>query len=94
MTITKINIASKNLRQDLIKLLFNSLIEVNFIKSDGTNRKMICTLKPSMIPKDLIPINKFSPYKNLNTLVVFDLEYRGWRSITLTRLKNAKVIES
>jgi len=90
----KINISSKTLREDLKKLLLEGLIEINFRKNDGTYRKMNCTLKPSLIPKNLMPKSKVSVHQNLDVLVVFDVEVNGWRSFNLTKLKYVKTGET
>ncbi len=90
MTNDKINISSKTLREDLKKLLLDGLIEVNFRKNDGTYRKMNCTLKSSLIPKNLMPKSKSSKHQNLNVLVVFDVDVNGWRSFNLNKIKYVK----
>ena len=90
----KINISSKTLREDLKKLLLDGSIEVNFRKNDGTYRTMNCTLKPSLIPKILMPKSKVRVHQNLDVLVVFDIEVNGWRSFNLTKLKYVKISES
>ena len=66
----EINILSKTLRGDLKKLLLDGSIEVNFRKNDGTYRTMNCTLKPSLIPKNLMPKSKVRVHQNLDVLVV------------------------
>lgn len=84
---------SKIKREDLKKLLIEGVMEINFLKIDGSMRKMKCTLKSSLIPKNLIPKSRISPYKNLDILVVFDIEKKDWRTISLTRIKTTQVIK-
>ena len=50
---------------------------INFIKKDGTERKMKCTLKSD----EVIPYEKKTERKpNPDTCFVFDVEKQEWRS--------------
>jgi hypothetical protein len=56
-------------------------VQVVFIKKDGTERKMLCTLNPDLLPvqTDLEEaVQKKAP--NPDVLAVWDLEAKGWRS--------------
>jgi hypothetical protein len=62
----------------LKEALHNGTVEVLFIKKDGTERKMRCTLKPDLLPHKedtLKPV-----HSNPNVQAVWDLENEGWRS--------------
>lgn len=69
-------------RNNFLKdLLFNKIVEVKFLKKDGTERKLICTLKPDLLPAqtDLEEaVQKKTP--NPDVLAVWDIENNGWRS--------------
>lgn len=61
--------------------LHEGIVEVVFIKKDGTERKMKCTLKADLLPAqtDLEEaVQKKTP--NPAVLAVWDLENEGWRS--------------
>ncbi len=65
----------------LKKTLFENVVNVLFIKKDGTERQLICTLKPDLLPAqtDLEEaVQKKTP--NPDVLAVWDLENQGWRS--------------
>ena len=65
----------------LKKTLFENVVNVLFVKKDGTERKLICTLKPDLLPvqTDLEEaVQKKTP--NPNVLAVWDIENKGWRS--------------
>jgi hypothetical protein len=65
----------------LKKTLFENVVNVLFIKKDGTERKLICTLKPDLLPvqADLEEaVQKKTP--NPDVLAVWDIENKGWRS--------------
>jgi hypothetical protein len=56
-------------------------VQVVFIKKDGTERKMLCTLNADLLPAqtDLEEaVQKKTP--NPDVLAVWDLEAQGWRS--------------
>lgn len=69
-------------RNDYLKnALHNGVVQVMFIKKDGTERKMRCTLKADLLPAqtDLEEaVQKKTP--NPDVLAVWDLEAAGWRS--------------
>lgn len=57
------------------------VLKVKFIKKDGTERDMVCTLRPDMMPQQIDleeSVQKKSP--NPDVLAVYDLEKEGWRS--------------
>ena len=61
--------------------LHEGIVEVVFIKKDGTERKMKCTLKADLLPAqtDLEEaVQKKTP--NPDVLAVWDVENSGWRS--------------
>lgn len=55
---------------------------VEFIKKDGTERKMLCTLDPTLVPGLAIEENKKENTRKVSeeTLAVYDLEANAWRS--------------
>jgi hypothetical protein len=62
-------------------VLQTGIVEVNFVKKDGTQRKLLCTLMPSELPAqtDLEEaVQKKTP--NPDVLAVWDIENKGWRS--------------
>ncbi len=61
--------------------LKTSVLSVVFIKKDGTERTMVCTLNANLLPAqtDLEEaVQKKTP--NPDILAVWDLEAQGWRS--------------
>jgi hypothetical protein len=65
-------------KQELIEnFKANDKLTIEFIKKDGSNRKMLCTR--TLIPEDKLPKNK--SMDDTDYVHVFDLEANGWRSI-------------
>jgi hypothetical protein len=62
-------------------VLQTGIANVTFMKKDGTQRTMLCTLMPGSLPAqtDLEEaVQKKTP--NPDVLAVWDLENKGWRS--------------
>ena len=82
-------------------LLSTGEVTVTFIKADGTDRKMLCTLDGSKIPtKPLPPTNSTAPVDGIvreskrprkepdpHSIRVYDLEKTEWRSFRFDRLR-------
>lgn len=69
-------------RNDYLKnLLREKTVQVVFIKKDGTERKMLCTLNADLLPAQT-DLEEAVQKKatNPDVLAVWDLEAQGWRS--------------
>lgn len=64
----------------------NGNVTIEFVKSDGTVRRMNCTLAESKIPTEKAP-KSTGKSKNNETLAVFDLEKQDWRSFRWDSVK-------
>lgn len=60
---------------------------VTFIKSDGTERVMKCTLVPEQLPKVEIKEDAKPRKESTTSMRVFDLEKNEWRSFTIKKVK-------
>ena len=60
---------------------------VTFIKSDGTERVMKCTLVPDQLPKVEIKEDAKPRKESTTSMRVFDLEKNEWRSFTIKKVK-------
>ena len=60
---------------------------VTFIKSDGTERVMKCTLVPEQLPKVEIKEDVKPRKESTTSMRVFDLEKNEWRSFTIKKVK-------
>ena len=75
----KIEFKTKKEKDWLLTLLREQEITVTFLKKDGSERKMICTLSENKIPNDKAP-KGVEKTKNEEVVPVFDIENQGWRS--------------
>jgi hypothetical protein len=69
-------------------LLKDGVVEVTFIKSDGTERVMKCTLKDEVISEHWVAKSTETQKKiSEDALPVFDVEAKGWRSFRFDSIK-------
>lgn len=74
--------------QDWLKfILRQGNVTVEFKKSDGSIRKMFCTLKENKIPVEKSPKNS-GRKQNDEILAVFDVEKQDWRSFRWDSIVN------
>ena len=77
-------------RKDTQELLRDGVCEVLFIKKNGSERLMNCTLNMDLIPEEM---KQFQLYKgekvleNLDILKVYDVDVQDWRSFILENVK-------
>jgi len=82
-------------KEQLVELLSKEIVDVTFQKLSGDDRKMKCTLIPSMLPPAQRD-DKLSQTKIRNledkTLVVWaiDIEPSAWRSFRYDRVKKVE----
>lgn len=76
----------------LLGVLRSGPVTVNFMKVDGTERAMSCTLDESIIPDEFAPKAKeegaVERKKSTESVAVFDLEKEGWRSFRWDSIKS------
>ena len=83
-------------REELVEMLGNEIVDVTYQKLSGDERKMKCTLIPSMLPPAQRD-DKLSQTKIRNleekTLVVWaiDIEPSAWRSFRYDRVKKVEI---
>lgn len=66
-------------------------VTVTFTKKDGTERIMKCTLQPESLPKVEVTEDKKTRKVNQDTIAVFDVEAKAWRSFTLKSVNKVQL---
>jgi hypothetical protein len=79
-------------REDIISLLMKNILEVNFTKKDGSNRKMVCSLQEKHLPEQIDLVETINKTKNLEVISAWDLEKNSWRSFRIDSITDYKVI--
>lgn len=66
----------------------NERVNVCFVKADGTDRWMHCSLHPDLIPADKLQKEEANPRKRSEeAMVVWDLDKQDWRSFRYDRIR-------
>ena len=61
--------------------LKTKVLKVKFIKKDGTERDMVCTLRSDLLPQQIdLEESVQKKSQNPDVLAVYDIEKNGWRS--------------
>lgn len=81
----------RNFRNSLSEVLTYNTCTVTFIKKNGDERVMTCTLQPSLLPVKVVTEGEEKKPKVLkdpfNSLPVFDLNANAWRSFIVRNVK-------
>lgn len=84
-------------REELMKQLAEEVLTVTFLKLDGDQRVMTCTLVPTMIPKATVedPLSQ-KKVRAINEKVcsVWDVNAQGWRSFRYDRVQKVESADS
>jgi len=86
MSDKQLNFTTKKEKDWLRTLLKESVVGITFIKKDGSERLMQCTLAESKIPSEFAPKGS-EKTKSDEVLPVFDVENDGWRSFRWDSIK-------
>lgn len=84
-------------RDTLLKDLHENVIEVRFVKVNGEERVMHCTLLPEHLPPvaDIKHIDEqHQKEENKETLVVWDVQKGGWRSFRIDSVNYVQVLDN
>ena len=86
MNENKLTFTTKKEKDWLRTLLKERIVGITFIKKDGSERLMQCTLLESKIPSEFAPKGS-EKSKSDEVLPVFDVENEGWRSFRWDPIK-------
>ena len=68
-------------RGEMVDMLRQQICQVKFIKINGEERDMQCTLKEDLIPEDKRPKDDDSGVQaTIGVIKVFDVDQQDWRS--------------
>lgn len=72
-------------KSELLALLKTEVVDIEFVKNDGTTRVMTCTLREESLP--VRDENARTKASNPDVLPVFDTINQGWRAFRWDSLK-------
>ena len=79
-------------RDELKQMLQENQCEVTFTKVDGSVRVMPCTLKSDLLPVIETKTEKAAKKENLDTLSVWCLDKKEWRSFRVANVQAVRTI--
>lgn len=75
--------------KDLITdALSKTTVTITFMKKDGTERTMRCTLQEDKLPKRETKRQLVETSKSKDYIAVFDLDDNGWRSFVIKNVRS------
>ena len=72
--------------EELMQSLKHGVTVVKFLKKDESERIMIATLDPKLLPERDASITQEYVVKNTNQIRVYDVEAEDWRSFLFDRI--------
>jgi hypothetical protein len=81
-------------KEQLMEMLRKEVVEVTFLKLDGEERVMPCTLHPGIVPAPEVKEGDTVRTKKQNdkVLAVWALEAKAFRSFRYDRVKSVKIV--
>jgi len=76
-------------KESLASALRSNVLEVSFVKKDGSGRIMKCSLQEKFLPakEETDKVKK----ENENVLSVWDIDNNGWRSFRLESIVSVRI---
>lgn len=71
-------------------VLITSDTTVTFMKKDGSERVMKCTLRPDALPVQEVKEDAIPRKQSDTSIAVYDLNANGWRSFTIRSVKRVE----
>ncbi len=72
--------------EELLQSLKCGIVVVKFLKKDESERVMVATLDPKLLPERDVTITQEYASKNANQIRVYDVEAEAWRSFLFDRI--------
>lgn len=80
-------------KQKITDTLRANVCRVTFVKVNGDERVMDCTLKTDFLPPQTVVKETTTPRKvNEDALAVYDVNVDGWRSFRWDSIKNFEIV--
>lgn len=84
-------------KDELVEKLQQEVVQLVFIKADGTERHMVCTKNIVHIPEEFHPktdkVVKLDENGNpieTDLITIWDMEQQGWRSFNFSKVLEVK----
>lgn len=85
-------------KNSVLEMLYTGVQEVTFTKKDGTQRTLVCTLRPDLLPAKPEPIEgeepKIKAKSTTDSISVFEVDLQEWRAFNLSNLISMSTCEN
>lgn len=78
-------------KSELAEQLREGVLEVSFVKMDGSGRTMKCSLMEKYLPP-LVGNTESNSKDNPDVLAVWDIDNNGWRSFRIASIVSVKLL--
>jgi hypothetical protein len=84
-------------RDQLLRILQDSVVEIEFTKVDGTLRRLRCTRNFDLLPVEYKPV-EIDPVStserpvSLTAIPVYDIDLKAWRSFRVDALTSIELL--
>lgn len=81
-------------KEKLKEILKQNVVSISFKKVDGSDRKMLCSLKDDLVPaREAKEPSEKKKAENENVLPVWDLEKNAFRSFRIDSLSDYRIVK-
>lgn len=74
----------------VLEMLYVGIQEVTFTKKDGTQRTLVCTLRPDLLPTKPEPVEgeevKVRAKSSTDSICVFETDLQEWRAFNMSNV--------
>lgn len=86
----ELEIPEDDFKDIVLELLYVGIQEVTFTKKDGTERTLVCTLRPDLLPAKPEPVAGEEPKvrakSSTDSISVFETNLQEWRAFNLSNV--------
>ncbi len=76
-------------KESITEQLRQGILDIQFVKKDGSLREMRCTLNEKHLPTVTTESTKKD---NPNVLAVWDIDNNGWRSFRIDSITSVRIV--
>lgn len=85
-----LEITEDDFKDIVLELLYVGIQDVTFTKKDGTERTLVCTLRPDLLPAKPEPVAGEEPKvrakSSTDSISVFETNLQEWRSFNMSNV--------
>lgn len=83
-------VTEDDFKDSVLELLYVGVQDVTFTKKDGTQRTLVCTLRPDLLPIKPEPVEgeevKVRAKSSTDSICVFETDLQEWRAFNMSNV--------